>query len=60
LIDQGDDTTLMKYAGEFQVGGRLVSVGQRLLDSVSKKMLRQGLDALNEVLKERVAAQAEG
>ena len=50
----------MKYAGEVHVGGRLVSVGQRLLDSVSKKMLRQGLDALNEVLKERVAAQAEG
>ena len=60
LIDQGDDTTLMKYAGEFHVGGRLVSVGQRLLDSVSKKMLRQGLDTLNGVLKERVAAQAEG
>jgi carbon monoxide dehydrogenase subunit G len=60
LIDQGDDTTLMKYGGQFQVGGRLVSVGQRLIDSVSKKMLRQGLDTLNEALKERVAAESAG
>ena len=60
LIDQGDDTTLMKYGGEFQVGGRLISVGQRLIDSVSKKMLRQGLDTLNETLKERVAAESAG
>ena len=44
----------MEYEGQFQVGGKLVSVGQRLLDSVSKKMIRQGLDTLNEKLKARV------
>ncbi len=60
LIDQGDSTTLMKYEGGFQVGGRLVSVGQRLIDSVSKKMLRQGLDTLNKALQERMAAKSEG
>ena len=60
LIDQGDDATLMKYEGEFQVGGKLVSVGQRLIDSVSKKMLRQGLDTLNKALQERMAAKSEG
>ena len=54
LIDQGDGTTLMKYVGEFQVGGKLVSVGQRLIDSVSKKMLRHGLDTLNKALQERM------
>ena len=54
LIDQGDGTTLMKYEGGFQVGGKLVSVGQRLIDSVSKRMLRQGLDTLNKALQERV------
>jgi carbon monoxide dehydrogenase subunit G len=58
LIAQSDDATLMKYEGEFQVGGKLVSVGQRLIDSVSKRMLRQGLDTLNEVLKERVATRS--
>jgi carbon monoxide dehydrogenase subunit G len=60
LVDQGDGTTLMKYEGGFQVGGKLVSVGQRLIDSVSKKMLRQGLDTLNKTLQERVAAKSEG
>jgi carbon monoxide dehydrogenase subunit G len=54
LIDQGDDTTLMKYEGGFQVGGKLVSVGQRLIDSVSKRMLRQGLDTMNKALQERM------
>ena len=54
LLDQGDGTTLMKYVGEFQVGGKLVSVGQRLIDSVSKRMLRQGLDTLNKTLQERM------
>ena len=54
LIDQGDGTTLMKYAGEFQVGGKLVSVGQRLIDSVSKRMLRHGLDTMNKALQERM------
>ncbi len=60
LIDQGDGTTLMKYEGEFQVGGKLVSVGQRLIDGVSKKMLRHGLNTLNKALQERMAAESEG
>jgi len=54
LIDQGDGTTLMKYEGGFQVGGKLVSVGQRLIDSVSKRMLRHGLDTMNKALQERM------
>lgn len=58
LTDQGDGTTLMEYEGQFQVGGKLISVGQRLLDSVSKQMIRQGLNTLNEELKARVASAA--
>jgi carbon monoxide dehydrogenase subunit G len=60
LLDQGDDTTLMKYSGELQVGGRLASVGQRLLDTTSKSMLRQGLGELNKALQARMAAKTEG
>jgi hypothetical protein len=56
LIDQGDDTTLMQYEGDIQVGGRLASVGQRLIDTVSKSMIRQGLEALNQALQARKAA----
>jgi carbon monoxide dehydrogenase subunit G len=59
LTAQEEDKTLMEYEGEFKVGGRLMSVGQRLLDSVSKKILKQGLDTLNEELKTRVAAQSQ-
>lgn len=43
--------TLMKYTGEAQIGGKVASVGQRLFDSVSKSMVKQGLDTLNEILK---------
>ena len=60
LIDQGDDTTLMKYGGEVQIGGRLARVGQRLLDTVSKSITRQGLESLNRALQARTMAQAEG
>jgi len=60
LIDQGEDKTLMEYEGELQIGGRLASVGQRLLDTTSKSMIRQGLDALNSALAARVAAKSTG
>ena len=55
LVDQGDGTTLMKYEGEMQIGGRIASVGQRLMDTASKSMIRQGLEALNKALQARVA-----
>ncbi len=60
LNDQGDGTTLMKYDGEMQIGGRLASVGQRLLDTASKSTIHQGLDALDMALQARVAAKSEG
>jgi len=60
LIDRGNSATLMKYAGDAQVGGKLAGVGQRLIDTVSKSMIRQGLEALNKALEARVAARAEG
>jgi carbon monoxide dehydrogenase subunit G len=52
LIDRGDGTTLMRYNGEVQVGGKVASVGQRLFDTVSKSMIKQGLDKLNETLQD--------
>ena len=55
LVDQGDGTTLMKYEGEVQIGGKIASVGQRLIDTASKSMIRQGLEALNKALEARVA-----
>jgi carbon monoxide dehydrogenase subunit G len=51
LVDLGEGKTLMKYNGEVQIGGRVASVGQRLFDTVSRSMIKQGLDKLNEALK---------
>ncbi len=55
LTDQGDGTTLMKYEGELQIGGRLAGVGQRLMDSVSKSIIRQGLESMNALLRARLS-----
>ena len=60
LVDQGDGTTVMKYEGELQVGGKLAGVGQRMIETVSKSMIRQGLESLNKVLQARMAPKAEG
>jgi carbon monoxide dehydrogenase subunit G len=56
LADQGQGSTLMKYTGEVQIGGRVASVGQRLFDSVSRGMVEQALGKLNEMLKARAAS----
>jgi carbon monoxide dehydrogenase subunit G len=57
LEDQGA-STLMHYSGEAQVGGRIASVGQRLLDSSAKALTRQSLDGLHEQIKARVQTSA--
>lgn len=44
------DKTNMAYTGKAQVGGRIASVGQRLMDSSAKAIIRQTLDGLNEYL----------
>lgn len=49
--------TFMAYSGQAQVGGRIASVGQRLMDSAARSITRQSLDALNEYLKVKVAEQ---
>jgi len=60
LLDQGDGTTLMKYEGELQVGGKLAGVGQRMIETVGKSMTRQGLESLNRALEARMAPKIEG
>jgi carbon monoxide dehydrogenase subunit G len=60
LISQEDDKTLMEYQGDMQVGGRIASVGQRMMDSVSKSLLKQGLDSLNKALIARQSSQSTG
>lgn len=49
--------TFMIYSGQAQVGGRIASVGQRLIDSAARSIIRQSLEALNEYLKIEAAKQ---
>ena len=56
--DQGDSTTMLKYDGEFQIGGTIASVGQRMIDSVAKSMIRQGFEVFDKALEARLAAKA--
>jgi carbon monoxide dehydrogenase subunit G len=48
------DRTEMRYKADLQVGGKIAGLGQRLLESVSKMMMRQGLEALQRELAERL------
>lgn len=57
LTGQGDRTHMV-YEGDAQVGGRIASVGQRLMDTSAKAIIRQTLEALNEYLKVQAATQA--
>ena len=54
LSEQLDGTTLMNYDGEVQIGGKLASVGQRLIDTASRSIIGQGLESLNGVLLARM------
>lgn len=58
LEDAGAET-VMHYSGDVQVGGKIAGVGQRLIDSTAKSMIRQGLAALDTQVEARAAAVAE-
>jgi carbon monoxide dehydrogenase subunit G len=49
LEDHGE-VCLMIYRAELGVGGKVASVGQRLLDSVGKAMSQRGLKAVDRML----------
>ncbi len=59
LEAQGDQT-VMHYSGDAQVGGRLASVGQRLMDSSVQAMIGQSLESLNAQIVARVQGQESG
>jgi carbon monoxide dehydrogenase subunit G len=60
LFEQEDGRTLLAYEGEMQVGGKIASVGQRLIDTASRSMIAQGLESLNNALQARLQAEAKG
>ena len=60
LVEQEDGNTLLTYDGEMDVGGRIAGVGQRLIDTASRSMINQGLESINNALRARLQAEAEG
>lgn len=60
LSDGESGGTVMSYSSDAQVGGRIASVGQRLLDSSAKAIIKQSLDGLAGLIKARAAAHAAG
>lgn len=59
VLEDVDGSTLLRYSGEAQVGGRIAAVGQRLIESTAKSLTRQGLTALDQTIQLRVAAPVE-
>jgi carbon monoxide dehydrogenase subunit G len=51
-------TTRLDYDSDVQVGGRIASVGQRLLDASSRAIVKQSLEGLHEQLKALAARAA--
>ncbi|MEO8699107.1 MAG: carbon monoxide dehydrogenase subunit G [Kofleriaceae bacterium] len=55
LAADGDGTKIT-YAADAQIGGKLASVGQRLIDASARAITKQSLDNLHENIKIRAAA----
>ena len=55
LAEDGDKTVL-KYDSDAKVGGRIATVGQRLLDSSAKAITKQSLEGLSNVIESRASA----
>ena len=60
LTEQSEGKTLMKYTGDLQVSGTLASTGQRMIEPVTKSMVKQGLETLNKALEARMEAKDKG
>ena len=56
-LEAQGETTIMHYEGDAHVGGKIASVGQRLLESSAKALTRQSLDGIAVQIKGRVDAQ---
>ena len=59
LAPEGGQTRVT-YEGDANVGGRLAAVGQRLVESSAKAIIKQSLDGLNEAVKARAGAAGGG
>lgn len=52
-LEASDASTILHYEVNANIGGRVASVGQRLIESTGKLVARQGLKRLEKKMKER-------
>jgi carbon monoxide dehydrogenase subunit G len=55
LVAKGSSETIVKYAGDIQLGGPIVQVGQRVVDSAAKMLMGQFFAAAGAELKAEAA-----
>ncbi|HET6445443.1 MAG TPA: carbon monoxide dehydrogenase subunit G [candidate division Zixibacteria bacterium] len=55
-----DGGTELTYSGEAQVGGRIASVGQRLIESSAQALIQQGLQAFDAQIQARMKGEEIG
>jgi carbon monoxide dehydrogenase subunit G len=53
-LAEQDGGTLLTYAGDVNVGGRIAGVSQRLIESTAKSLTRQGLQVLDQMIQARL------
>lgn len=59
-LEDAGDKTVLHYEVDAKVGGRIASVGQRLLDSSSKVITRQALEGLDQHVRAQTASEGGG
>lgn len=58
-LESSDGKTVLNYSGEAQVSGRIAGVGQRLMDSSARSIVRQGLESLDNLIQLQITGAAE-
>ena len=58
LVEE-DGKTVLTYSGSGDVGGRIAGVGQRLVETTGKSIVRQGLESLDRLTQAQLKPQAE-
>ena len=53
-LSGNDEGTLLKYTGTASVGGKIASIGQRLVESGAKIIIKQGFKALKKEVESKV------
>ena len=55
-LEQANGATVMHYAGDARIGGKIAAVGQRLLDVAAKQITKQALKKLSKQVEMRLEA----